>query len=75
MSEQLSAFDLLLDDFNGQGLKKMQEQLLTMKNNLKHTMDAGLNADDFAIAKNLLQAVDTSSETIVQLHDKLAGGR
>ncbi|MBQ7585352.1 MAG: hypothetical protein IJU40_03785 [Desulfovibrionaceae bacterium] len=74
MSENISAFDLLADDYNGYGLKKVQERLIEMQSGLKTKMDAGLSPDEFKLSQALLNSVETAKETIVLLHSKMQEG-
>lgn len=73
MSEPLSAFDLLENDYNGAGLRQIQEALVALKLDIKGRMDRGLAADEFPVAQRALLAVETAEETVVQLHDKMVG--
>ncbi|MCR4666686.1 MAG: hypothetical protein K5657_05260 [Desulfovibrio sp.] len=74
MNETLSAFDLLEGDHNGSGLRRLQEELYTMKEPIRHAMDAGLSTDDFSVAQRVLQAVQNAEEAVVRLHDKISRG-
>lgn len=71
MNETLSAFDLLENDFQGQGLKKIQDALLTMKQKIRTAMDQGLSQEDFAKAKTIDEAIGLCEETVVRLHEKM----
>ena len=73
MIETLSAFDLLEGDHNGMGLRQMQDALLAMKTRIRTGMDKGLSPDEFAVAQKALLSVETASETVERLHDKIAG--
>ena len=75
MNEALSAFELLEGDFNAVGLKKIQNQLFSMKIDIKRDMDAGLDPDSFAKYKQLLSAIETAEETVILLHEKMVGGK
>jgi len=73
MSEKLSAFDLLEDDYQGRGLHKLQETLEGMKGAIRHRMDQGLSNEDFQVAQRVLVAVETGEEAANSLHDKMVG--
>lgn len=72
MNEKYSAFDLLEGDYQGNGLRTLQETLSNLQMSVRRTMDQGLPSEDFALAKKVLLAVETAKETANALHDKMA---
>ena len=73
MTERLSAFDLLENDHSGAGLRRLQDELFTMKTKVRTAMDRGLSSEDFACAQRVLLSVETAAEAAEQLHDKMVG--
>ena len=71
MNEKLSAFDLLEGDYQGNGLRTLQEALCTLQTSVRRSMDQGLSSEDFTLAKRVLLAVETAKETANSLHDKM----
>lgn len=69
MSDMVSTFDLLADDVSGRGLKQLREEFFAMRAELKRSMDAGLTADDMAVARRALAAVDAAEQASSRLYD------
>lgn len=71
MIEMESAFDLLAEDSSGYRLKEIREELFEMKTVVKRAMDAGMTADEMAVAKQALAAVESADEVAGRVHDSL----
>ncbi|MCR5814021.1 MAG: hypothetical protein K6G15_05980 [Desulfovibrio sp.] len=72
MSETLSAFDLLEGDYQGIGLRRLQESLGQIRQSVRQTMDRGLTREEFDVAQRVLLAVETAEETANTLHEKMS---
>ncbi len=66
-----SASELLTDDFSGQGLKALKEELFEMNFEIKKCMDKGLSSDEMAVANAYRQAISDVEEALDQVHAKL----
>ena len=71
MMEMESAFDVLAEDPSGYGLKQIREELFEMRQAVKRTMDAGLSADEMAVARQAQEAVDCADGVVGRVHDML----
>lgn len=69
MTDMVSAFDLLVDDASGRGLKQLREEFFDMRVGLKRSMDAGLSGDDMTVARQALAAVDAAEQASARLYD------
>ncbi|HIU18195.1 MAG TPA: hypothetical protein IAB01_07075 [Candidatus Avidesulfovibrio excrementigallinarum] len=66
-----SAFDMLSDDPSGMGLKQIREELFVMRSEVKRAMDAGMTADEMAVARQVMEAVDCADEAAGRMHDAM----
>ncbi len=66
-----SASELLTDDFSGQGLKSLQEELFEMNFELKRNMDKGLSYEEMAVANAYRQAISDIESVLDEVHAKM----
>ena len=71
MIDMESAFDALAEDPSGYRLKEIREELFAMKAEVKCAMDAGMTADEMAVARQVLAAVECADDVAGRAHDAL----
>lgn len=71
MIDMESAFDALAEDPSGYQLKRLREELFEMKATVKRAMDAGMTADEMAVARRVSAAVECADEVAGRVHDTL----
>jgi len=71
MTGMESAFDLLVDDPSGFQLKSIGEELFEMKTTVKRAMDAGMTAEEMAVARKVMAAVECADSVARRVHDTL----
>ncbi len=71
MMEMESAFDALAEDPSGYQLKQIREEMFEMKAVVKRVMDSGMTADEMAVARQALAAVECADEVAGRVHDAL----
>lgn len=69
--EMESAFDMLAEDPSGQGLKQLREEFFGMRMDLKRAMDAGMTADEMALARQAADAVDRAESVAERVYEAL----
>ncbi len=69
--EMESAFDMLSEDPSGQGLKSIREELFAMRAQVKQAMDAGMTAEEMAVARQVMTAVDNADAVAGRAYDVL----
>ena len=71
MIDMESAFDALAEDPSGYRLKEIREELFAMKAEVKRAMDAGMTADEMAVARQVLAAVECADDVAGRAHGAL----
>ena len=71
MIDMESAFDALAEDPSGYRLKEIREELFAMKAEVKRAMDAGMTAEEMAVARLVLAAVECADDVAGRAHDAL----
>ncbi len=66
-----SASEILTNDFNGQGLKSLKEELFEMNLEIKKSMDKGLSLDEMAIANSYRQAISDIDDVLELVHARI----
>lgn len=69
MTEMESVFDTLMEDPSGHGLKQIREELFEMRQGVKRAMDAGMTADEMAVARQAQAAVECADNVVGRVHD------
>ena len=73
MSEVFQTTQEILEENPGLGYKRLKEEIIAMRQDIKQEMDKGLSSEEMAAEKSLLQAVEVADEVLDKIYQRITG--